>query len=135
MSSGSAPSPAPSGDTATGEAQRVDIGVLSADPEAFAGRDITLLARVDEVLVDDLAFVTSPSGTEEGRMLVVVAPDAPADKEMRPGAMFLLEGTVVAVTPEDLQAAGVDLDAEDLAAFDGQFAFVANAAGDPLGDS
>lgn len=116
-------------------AQRVDIGALTSDPGTFAGQEITVLARVDEVLVDGSAFVTSPSATEEGRLLVVVRPDGQVDKEPATGGMVLVDGTVVGFTPEDLQAAGIDLGREELGGFDGEFAFVADAVRDPLAEA
>jgi hypothetical protein len=84
------------------------------------------------VLVDGTAFLTSPSGTEEGQFPVVVTADAPVDKEIAVGSMLWLEGSSVALTEEDLQAAGVDVSADQLGEFDGEFVFVADLVADPL---
>ncbi|MDQ2688795.1 MAG: hypothetical protein M3Y29_00785 [Chloroflexota bacterium] len=112
--------------------ERVDIGVLADDPGSFEGEEIAVLARVDEVLVDGLAFLTSPSGTEEGQFPVVVAADAQVDKEIAVGSVLWLEGTTVAFTAEELEAAGADVALDELGAFEGEFVFVANAVSDPL---
>ena len=56
-----------------GAAERIDIGVLTDDPGTVSGSQIRVLARVDEVVEDGDAFYTSPAGTAEGRLLVVLA--------------------------------------------------------------
>lgn len=119
-------------DASETEIQRVDIGVLAEDPAAFEGQPVAVLARVDEILVDGLAFVTSPSGTEEGRFPVVLTGDAQVDKEIQVGSVLWLEGMPVAFTAEDLEAAGVEISADELEGLEGEFAFVASSVGDPL---
>jgi len=116
---------------ATGD-DRVDLSVLTADPGSFEGQPLTILAKVDEVLVDGTAFLTSPSGTEEGRIAVIVRPDGQIDKEPTAGAVVWVDGTVAGFSAEDLQAAGIDISPGDLGGFDGEFAVIADAVRDPL---
>jgi hypothetical protein len=123
------PSGSPSEASAT---TRVDIGVLGADPSSFMGEEITVLARVDRVLVDGLAFLTSPSATEENQMAVVVRPDAQVDKEIAEGSMVWVDGTVIGVSEDELAQAGVDVSLDELGEFSGEFAMVADAIRDPL---
>ena len=54
-SSGSATAsmPAASGEATANE--RIDIGALAANPDSYEGQDVTVLARVDKVLVDGSA--------------------------------------------------------------------------------
>lgn len=127
----SAPASAEASASADGP-QRVDIGVLAADPGAFAGQEITVLARVDEALVDGAIFLTSPSGTAEDQLAVVVRPDAQIDKEPAPGTVLWVDGAVFGVSPEDLSEAGVDVSADDLGGFEGEHVVVADALRDPL---
>lgn len=119
-------------DTAEADVDRVDIGVLAEDPAAFEGQPVAVLARVDEVLVDGLAFMTSPSGTEENQFPVVITSDAQVEKEIEVGNVLWLEGSPVAFTTDDLEAAGADVAADELAGFDGEFVFVATSIADPL---
>lgn len=125
--SGSAPAMAEEGSVG-----RVDIGVLAADPSAFEGQEIRVLARVDHVLVDGVAFLTSPSATDEGQLAVVIRPDAQVDKEIAEGGVVWVEGSVVGFSQEDLDGAGVDVSLDELGDFSGEFAIVADAIGDPL---
>jgi hypothetical protein len=108
------------------------MSALAADPGTFVGQDVTVLARVDEVVIDGGAFLTSPSGTADGQIAVIVAPDATIDKEISSGGVVWVDGTVVGFTPDDLAAAGVELSADDLGGYDGAFAIIANAIRDPL---
>lgn len=122
--------PAASGD-ATG-VQRVDIGALAADPEGFANQRVTVLARVDQLLVDGAAFLTSPSASEEGQFAVVIKPDATVDKDLREGAVVWVDGTLVGFTADQLSQAGVDVTPDQLSGFDGEWVLVADAIRDPL---
>lgn len=125
--SGSAPAAAD-----TGADDRVDMGALAADPGAVTGEQVTVLARVDRVVVDGVAFLTSPSGTEEDQLAVIVRPEAQLDKDIAEGRVVLVDGTVVGFTAEELQSAGVDIGVDELGDFDGEFAIVADAIRDPL---
>ena len=113
-------------------AQRVDIGVVAAEPAALEGQPIAVLARVDDVLVDGRAFLTSPSASQEGQFPVVVSGDATVGKEIATGAVLWVEGSIVALTAEDLEAAGAEISAEELGGLDGEFVFVADTVADPL---
>jgi hypothetical protein len=115
-----------------GAMTRVDIGALSDDPSAFSGEQVKVLARVDQVLVDGVAFLTSPSASEEGQIPVLVRPDAQIDKEIVEGSVVWVEGTVVGLTDQELSDAGLDISLDELGDFDGQFAIVADAISDPL---
>jgi hypothetical protein len=115
-----------------GAMTRVDIGALSDDPSAFSGEQVKVLARVDQVLVDGVAFLTSPSASEEDQIAVLVRPDAQIDKEIVEGSVVWVEGTVVGLTDQELADAGVDLSLDELGDFDGEFAIVADAIRDPL---
>jgi hypothetical protein len=128
--SGMASMPAASGEAAAGG--RVDIGALTADPSTYEGQTVTVLARVDEVVLEDRAFLTSPSASEDGQIAVVIKPDAQVDKAPTAGSVVWVDGTVVGFTAEDLQAAGIDLSPEELGGFNGEFVLVANAIRDPL---
>jgi hypothetical protein len=130
--SATASMPAASGE-ATGP-QRVDIGALAADPASFEGQEITVLARVDTVLVDGTAFLTSPSASEEGQFAVVVKPDATVDKEFTEGSVVWVDGTLAGFTADDLASAGVDVTPEQLGDFSGDWVLIADAIRDPLGD-
>src|SRR3990170_2426543 len=125
-----APSAPPGSDAV--DVPRVDIGVLAAEPAALEGQPVAVLARVDEVLVDGRAFLTSPSASEEGQFPVVVSGDATVGKEIATGAVVWLEGSVIALTAEDLEAAGVEVAVEELGGLDGEFVFVADTVADPL---
>lgn len=128
-------SSAPTASAADGSAapERVDIGDVYADPMAYAGEEIRILGRVDTVLVDEAAFLTSPSGEEDG-LLVVVADDATVDKVPAERSVLWITGTVVPRTAEDLSAAGALVPADDaaLAEVPGDVAIVATQLGDPL---
>ena len=127
MASGSA-SAAPGG--AVG---RVDIRELYADPAAFAGQEVTILGRVDGLVEDGGAFLTSPSGEEDG-LLVVPADDATIEKEAAEHRVLWITGIVVPFDTEALAAAGTSTTADDpaLAAYAGDYAIVATELGDPL---
>jgi hypothetical protein len=112
--------------------QRVDIGALSGDPVTLEGERVAVLARVDEVLVDGHAFLTSPSASEEGQIPVVLEPESQVDKEIAVGSVVWLEGSVIGLTTDELAAAGVDISPEDLGGFEGDFVFVADSVADPL---
>lgn len=114
---------------------RVDIGALSDDPSAFNGEQIKVLARVDQVLVDGVAFLTSPSASDEGQIAVLVRPDAQVDKEFVEGSVVWVEGTVIGLTEQELSDAGLDISLDELGDFDGEFAIVADAISDPLASS
>jgi hypothetical protein len=118
--------------TSTATTTRVDVGALSDDPSAFTGEQIKVLARVDQVLVDGVAFLTSPSASDEGQIAVLVRPDAQVDKEIVEGSVVWVEGTVVGLTDQELSDAGLDISLDELGDFDGQFAIVADAISDPL---
>lgn len=126
-SGGASASPAPE----AGSAERIDIGVLAGDPGAVAGSELRVLARVDEVLSDGQAFYTSPSGTDEGRLLVVLADDARVDKEMAQGAVLWVDGTVVGGTGEELESAGAAT-TELPSDYEGDHVLVASVLADPL---
>ncbi|HET8776168.1 MAG TPA: hypothetical protein VFN76_00775 [Candidatus Limnocylindria bacterium] len=125
-------SPASSATAEEGAATRVDIGALSDDPSSFTGHQIKVLARVDQVLVDGLAFLTSPSASEEGQIAVLVRPDAQVDKDIVEGTVVWVEGTVVGLTEQELSDAGLDITLDQLGDFDGEFAIVADSISDPL---
>ena len=125
-------SPAASGGTIDDTTTRVDIGVLSDDPSAFSGEPIKVLARVDQVLVEGLVFLTSPSASDEGQIPVLVRPDAQVDKEIAEAGVVWVEGTVVGLTDQELADAGLDVSLDQLGEFDGEFAIVADAISDPL---
>ena len=91
-----------------------------------------MLARVDQVLVDGVAFLTSPSASDEGQIAVVVRPDAQIDKEIVEGTVMWVEGTVVGLTEQELSDAGLDVTLDQLGDFDGEFAVVADSITDPL---
>jgi hypothetical protein len=125
-------SPGASGATSSG---RVDIGALAADPDSFEGQPLTVLARVDSVLIDGTAFLTSPSGSDEGQFAVIIKPGATVDKEPTEGAVVWVDGTLVGLTAEHLADAGVDVTPEQLSGFDGEWVLLADAIRDPLGSS
>ena len=131
-SSGSATASMPA---ASGEAtanQRVDVGALAANPDSYENQNVTVLARVDKVLVDGTAFLTSPSASEDGQFAVVVKPDAAVDKDIAQGAVVWVDGTLVGFTAAKLADAGVDVTPQQLAGFKGEWVFVADAIRDPL---
>jgi hypothetical protein len=133
---GDTASPIPSAtDGGSAAPGRVDIGDLHADPAAFAGQDVRILGRVDTVLVEDAAFLTSPSGEEDG-LLVVVADGARVDKAPVARSVLWITGTVVPLTAEDLAAAGALVTTDDAALADvsGEYAIVATELADPLTD-
>lgn len=118
--------------TAENGAVRVDIGALSDDPSSFTGQQVKVLARVDQVLVDGVAFLTSPSASEEGQIAVIIRPDAQVDKDVVEGSVVWVEGTVVGLTDQELADAGLDFSLDQLGDFDGEYAIVADSIGDPL---
>jgi hypothetical protein len=115
----------------TGATERIDIGVLTGDPGAVSGTELRVLARVDEVIADGDAFFTSPSGTEEGRLLVVLAADARVDKQIAEGSVVWVEGTVVGGTEDELESAGAAM-TELPSDYEGDYVLVASALADPL---
>jgi hypothetical protein len=117
----------------SGAAGRVDIGDLYADPAAFAGQEVTILGRVDGLVGDGGAFLTSPSGEDEG-LLVVPADDATVEKEAAQNRVLWITGIVVPFDSEALAAAGTSVGADDpaLAEYAGDYAIVATELGDPL---
>ena len=125
-------SPEASGAAETGTATRVDIGALSSDPASFTGQSIKVLARVDQVLVDGVAFLTSPSASDEDQIAVLIRPDAQVDKEIVEGTVVWVEGTVVGLTEQELSDAGLDVTLDQLGDVDGEFAIVADSISDPL---
>ena len=125
-------SPAASGTSASATAARVDIGAVSGDPSSFSGKQIKVLVRVDQVLVDGVAFLTSPSASDEGQIAVLIRPDAQVDKDVVQGSVVWVEGTVVGLTDQELTDAGLDFSLDQLGDFDGDFAIVADAVSDPL---
>lgn len=128
-------SPAASDDAEASDASdRVAIDDVLTDPAALEGQPITLSENVEEVFVEDLAFLFS--GTEvEGQVLVVVTPDATIGKEIQADRVVTVTGTLVPFTAEDLEGAGagVGFDDEGLAAFEGDVVLVATEVADPLG--
>jgi hypothetical protein len=117
--------------TAGGEAQRVDISVLTGDPGAYADQEIRVLARVDEVVVEEESFYTSASASEADRLLVVVASDAQVDKELAAGGVVWATGTVVEASAEAMEGAGAS-SGELPEGYEGEYALVATAIEDPL---
>ncbi len=130
--SASAPASAAPSIASTVSVQRVDIGALAGDPAMLEGERVAVLARVDEVLVDGLAFFTSPSASEEAQIPVVIGPEAQADKEIAVGSVVWLEGSVIGLTTDELAAAGVDISPDDLGGLEGDFVFLADTVADPL---
>lgn len=110
---------------------RIDIGELVGDPASFEGQDITILGRVDTVLADGRAFTTSASG-DDNNILVVVADGATVDKDIAEKAVVFVTGTVVPFTGDDLAAVGATIGADQLSAYQGDYAIVATEIGDPL---
>jgi hypothetical protein len=106
----------------------------SSSPAAFEGQEITLSENVDQVFVEDVAFVFS--GTEvEGQILVVLTPDATIEKDVQANRVVNVTGSLVPFTAEDLEAAGAGLSLDDdaLAEFDGDVVLVGTVVTDPLG--
>lgn len=134
MSGEAAPSGSASAEAETTGDRRIDMAALAADPSAAVAREITVLARVDQVVVDGLAFLTSPSASDDGQIAVIVRPDGQVDKEIAEGRMVFVDGTVVGFTAEELETAGVGIGTEELGEFGGEFAIVADAVRDPLAD-
>jgi hypothetical protein len=126
-SHGASPSPG----AGTGAAERIDIGVLAGDPGAVSGTEVRVLARVDEVVAEGDAFYTSPSGTEEGRLLVILAEDARVDKEIAEGSVVWVDGTVIGGTEDELGSAGAAL-TELPSGYEGDYVLLASALADPL---
>ena len=121
--------PSPSDEVAS----RVSIDDVLVDPAAFQDADVTIMENVDEVYVVDRAFRFS--GTEvQGDLLVVVAPDATIDKEIQPDRVVTVTGRIVPFTDEAMQAAGIDLTADDeaFAGYAGNAVLVAARVADPL---
>ena len=131
-SSGAASPSMPAASDEATAAQRVDIGALAADPESFEGQSLTVLARVDKVLVDGTAFLTSPSASEEGQFAVVIKPEATVDKDIVEGSVVWVDGTLVGFTAQSLSDAGLDVTPEQLSGFGGEWVLVADAIRDPL---
>ncbi len=126
-------SPAASNSEAAGGG-RVSIDDVLTDPAAFEGQEITLSENVDQVLVEDVAFLFS--GTEvEGQILVVLTPDATIEKDVQANRVVNVTGSLVPFTAEDLEAAGAGLSLDDdaLAEFDGDVVLVGTVVTDPLG--
>ncbi|MGH2380752.1 MAG: hypothetical protein ACRDG7_05975 [Candidatus Limnocylindria bacterium] len=132
--SGAPASAPPSDDVTSSEASaRVAIDDVLTDPAAFADEEITISENIDAVFVDDLAFLFG--GTEvDGQLLVVVTPDAPIDKEIEEDRVVTVTGSLVPFTAEDLEAAGagISIDDEMLAGFEGDLVLIATAISDPL---
>lgn len=133
LASGAVPSGAASASSEAGGAdgERVSIDDLLADASLFADREIRVSENVEEVFVEGQAFLFT--GTEvEGQLLVVVTPDAPVEKEIEVDRVVTATGMVVPLTAEDLEAAGVPIDDEIIAAVEGNAVLVATAISDPL---
>lgn len=134
---GDSQSPIPSAsvadDGSTDDIARVDIGDLYADPAPYAGETVRILGRVDSLLVEDAAFLTSPSGEQDG-LLVVVSEDASVDKTPAERSVLWITGTVVPMTADDLATAGalVSVDDPALADVTAEYVIVASELGDPL---
>jgi len=126
-------SSAPASDDGADAVARVDIGDLYADPAAFEGQQVRILGRVDSVLVDDAAFLTSPNGEADG-LLVVAAQDATIDKSPAERSVLWITGTVVPLTTDALATAGAVVAADDAALADvaSDYAIVATELSDPL---
>ena len=113
---------------------RVAIDDVLTDPAAFEGQPVTLSENIERVFIDDLAFELT--GTEvEGQVLVVVTPDARVGKEIEADRVVTVTGTLAPFTGEDLHAAGagIAIDDEALAEFEGDAVLVATEVADPLG--
>jgi hypothetical protein len=126
-------SPAASDGEATGGG-RVSIDDVLTDPAAFEGQEITLSENVDQVFVEDVAFLFR--GTEvEGQILVVLTPDASIEKDVQANRVVNVTGSLVPFTAEDLEAAGAGLSLDDdaLAEFEGDVVLVGTEVTDPLG--
>ena len=124
----------PTSGTGDADGERVSIDDLLTDPSLFADREITVSENVDEVFVEDQAFLFT--GTEvEGQLLVVVTPDAPIEKDIEVDRVVNATGMVVPLTAEDLEAAGVPVDDEIIEAVEGNAVLVATAISDPLAAS
>jgi hypothetical protein len=127
-----ASAPASPTDDAEAGPTRVDLSALAADPSAFTGGELRILARVDEVTEEDASFLTSPSASEEGQILVVLADDAELSKTLEVGSVVWVDGTLVGATSEELESAGAA--ATELPdGYAGEYAMVASAVTDPLG--
>jgi hypothetical protein len=131
-SSGSATASMPAASGEATASQRIDIGALAANPDSYEGQDVTVLARVDKVLVDGSAFLTSPSASEDGQFAVVIKPDAAVAKDPTEGSVLWVDGTLVGFTAEKLADAGIDITPEQLAGFNGEWVLIAKAIRDPL---
>lgn len=127
------PSASVTDDGTTDGVDRINIGDVYADPASFAGQTVRILGRVDSLLVEDAAFLTSPSGEEDG-LLVVVSQDASVDKAPAERGVVWITGTVVPMTADDLATAGALVSADDPAVADvtGEYAIVASELGDPF---
>lgn len=124
----------PTAGTSDADGERVSIDDLLTEPSLFADGEITVSENVDEVFVEDQAFLFT--GTEvEGQLLVVVIPDAPIEKEIEVDRVVNATGMVVPLTAEDLEAAGVPVDDEIIEAVEGNAVLVATAISDPLAAS
>jgi hypothetical protein len=120
------------GETSSGG--RVAIDDVLTDPASFEGQEITLSENVDQVFVEDVAFLFS--GTEvEGQILVVLTPDATIEKTVQANRVVNVTGSLVPFTAEDLEAAGagISLDDDALAEFEGDVVLVGTEVADPLG--
>ncbi len=84
--------------------------------------------------MEDVAFLFS--GIEvEGQILVVLTPGATIEKDVQADRVLSVTGSLVPFTAEDLEAAGAGLSLDDdaLAEFEGDVALVATEVTDPLG--
>ena len=127
------PSPAASNGEASGGG-RVAIDDVLTDPASFEGQEITLSENVDQVFVEDVAFLFS--GTEvEGQILVVLTTDAAIEKDVQANRVVNVTGSLVPFTAEDLEGAGAGLSLDDdaLAEFEGDIVLVGTEVADPLG--
>lgn len=125
--------PSATADAGEDSPDRVDMSTLAADPGSYLGQEIRVLARIDEVVSDGGAFLTSPSGTADGQLAVIIMPDATVGAEIAQRDVVWVEGTVVGVSAEDLHDAGVDLTPADLGGYTGEYAIIASDISDPFG--
>lgn len=113
---------------------RVDIDDVLTDPASFAGGDeVTIAENVEEVLVEETAFVISGTMVE-GNLLVVLTPDAEIEKEIQVDRVVDITGTIVAIDELESTDAAVSTDDPEVSGFDGEYAIVATVIGDPLAD-
>lgn len=127
------PLPTEGGNTADDVAERVSIDDVLADPAAFVDADLTVMENIDEVYVEDRAFLFS--GTEvQGQLLVVLEDGAPIEKAVQPDRVVAVTGRIIPFTTERMEAAGLDLTVDDevLARYGGNAVLVATRVADPL---